>query len=262
VKSIIPVERVQEITVAQFEKHFLSRYKPVVIENIANRWKVRSFLTPENIKEKFGDLSFSVYESDDEFEHYTEKNWGNGDRRRITMSVRDYISAITRPEPFEKRPPYMANVNLDGYNLLGLQEIKKLMDYPAYFPDTYGKNVCLWIGAPGQRGVLHNDNQYNFNAQIYGKKYWLLVSPEQYHRLYTLQVRHPQWLSRVDPQKPDYEIFPLFRDVEALETTLEPGDILYIPIFWWHQALSVTVTVNSSLFVTTGMEEYWIQGNR
>jgi hypothetical protein len=160
---------VQEITVAQFEKHFLSRYKPVVIENIANRWKVCSFLTPENIKEKFGDLSFSVYESDDEFEHYTEKNWGKGQHKSITMSIRDYIAAITRPEPFEKRPPYLANVNLERYNLPALQEIKKLLDYPSYFPDSYGKNVCLWIGAPGQRSILHNDNQYNFNAQIYGE---------------------------------------------------------------------------------------------
>jgi [protein]-arginine 3-hydroxylase / protease len=258
-KSIKPVERVQEITVAQFKKHFLSRDKPVVIENLASQWKAYSFLTPENIKATFGDFDVSVFENDDEFERYREKDWSKGRHKHITMRVRDYIDAITQQEPFKKRPPYLANVALDGYDLPALQEIMKMLDYPAYFPTNFWKNVCLWIGAPGQRSVLHNDNQYNFNAQIYGKKYWFLVSPEQYPNLYTLQVKHPQWLSRVDPQTPDYEKFPKFHEVEALEATLEPGDLLYIPIFWWHQALSVTVTVNTSLFTTTGVEESWDQ---
>jgi hypothetical protein len=35
--------------------------------------------------------------------------------------------------------------------------------------------------------------------------------------------------------KPDYEKFPLFRNVIGkMKVTLNEGDILFIPILWWH----------------------------
>lgn len=33
---------------------------------------------------------------------------------------------------------------------------------------------------------------------------------------------------------PDFEKFPKFLDLEGVEAVVGPGDVLYIPIYWWH----------------------------
>ena len=37
---------------------------------------------------------------------------------------------------------------------------------------------------------------------------------------------------QVNFDKPDREKFPLFRDLEGFECILEPGEVLYIPMYW------------------------------
>ena len=38
---------------------------------------------------------------------------------------------------------------------------------------------------------------------------------------------------QVDFDNPDYEKFPKFRDVKGFEAVLGPGDVLYLPMYWW-----------------------------
>lgn len=54
---------------------------------------------------------------------------------------------------------------------------------------------------------------------------------------------------QVDFDRPDYNKFPKFKNVKGYETVVEPGDVLYIPIYWWHHVESLmrggpTITVN------------------
>ncbi|KAG7251595.1 hypothetical protein CRUP_001379 [Coryphaenoides rupestris] len=56
-------------------------------------------------------------------------------------------------------------------------------------------------------------------------------------------------LAKVDFDNPDYERFPNFRKLVGYEAVVGPGDVLYIPMYWWHHIESllgggVTVTVN------------------
>lgn len=41
------------------------------------------------------------------------------------------------------------------------------------------------------------------------------------------------WTSQVDFDNPDYERFPNFQNVVGYETVVGPGDVLYIPMYWW-----------------------------
>lgn len=40
--------------------------------------------------------------------------------------------------------------------------------------------------------------------------------------------------SKVDMWNVDGQQFPLFSKVQAVSITLQPGDLLVVPAFWWH----------------------------
>ena len=38
---------------------------------------------------------------------------------------------------------------------------------------------------------------------------------------------------QVDFENPDYEKFPKFKDARGREGVLGPGDVLFLPMYWW-----------------------------
>lgn len=56
-------------------------------------------------------------------------------------------------------------------------------------------------------------------------------------------------LSKVNFEDPDYNRFPNFKDVKGYETVVGPGEVLYIPVYWFHHVESLpdnqyTISVN------------------
>jgi ribosomal protein L16 Arg81 hydroxylase len=63
----------------------------------------------------------------------------------------------------------------------------------------------------------------------------------------------------VDPARPDLRQFPAYRDANALEVVLQPGEALFLPMGWWHQVLALDVSVMLTLdsFAVPGGLTYW-----
>lgn len=98
----------------------------------------------------------------------------------------------------------------------------------------------LLIGLQGNVTPCHYDEQENLFAQIHGHKRCILFPPEQFGCLYPHPVWHPHdRQSQVDLENPDYSRFPNMRNLRGVQTVVGPGDVLYIPIFWWHHIESV-----------------------
>ncbi|XP_061421441.1 hypoxia-inducible factor 1-alpha inhibitor [Lethenteron reissneri] len=108
----------------------------------------------------------------------------------------------------------------------------------------------LLIGMEGNVTPCHYDEQQNFFAQVKGYKRCILFPPEQFDCLYPYPIHHPcDRQSQVDFENPDYERFPNFRKAIGYETVVGPGDVLYIPMYWWHHIESlldggITISVN------------------
>jgi lysine-specific demethylase 8 len=45
--------------------------------------------------------------------------------------------------------------------------------------------------------------------------------------------------SSVDPEHPDFERYPRFREVSAFGAIVNPGETLFIPRGWWHHTRSL-----------------------
>lgn len=108
----------------------------------------------------------------------------------------------------------------------------------------------LLIGLEGNITPNHYDEQENFFAQIQGYKRFILFHPDQFENLYPYPVYHPHdRQSQVDFDAPDYERFPNFKKAQGYEAIVGPGEVLYLPMYWWHQVESMegrgnTISVN------------------
>lgn len=108
----------------------------------------------------------------------------------------------------------------------------------------------LWLSSPEVALHTHFDQDHNFFVQIHGRKRIVLFPPSASDWLYPYPRTHPLWhKSQVDFQRPVRSVFPDYDRAlsSALQVTLEPGDLLYIPPYWWHrvETLSSSASVSS-----------------
>lgn len=98
----------------------------------------------------------------------------------------------------------------------------------------------LLISHPGNYTPCHYDEQQNFFTMNRGYKRCILFPPRDFECLYPYPVAHPcDRQSQVDILNPDYERFPNFKNAHPHECVLGPGEVLYIPMYWWHYIESV-----------------------
>lgn len=112
--------------------------------------------------------------------------------------------------------------------------------YSCYILDVLWLSVCT-----GMRGAIaecHFDGTRNFAASFGGLRRWILTHPDQCEGLHLYPKGHPSKRhSEIDWSKPDYKRFPHFAEVQANEVILKPGEVLYLPSFWFHYIISLNI---------------------
>ena len=130
-------------------------------------------------------------------------------------------------------------------------ELKKDMinDRYLYLTDKDNKagKQFIWVSSAGMITHTHFDQDYNFFVQISGLKRFTLWTSVQHESLYVYPRVHPMWhKSRINFRKIDPQQFPLFLKSHALQVTVGPGDLLYIPPYTWHYVETLTPSVSLS----------------
>lgn len=118
----------------------------------------------------------------------------------------------------------------------------------------------LWIGSASDDPVtpLHRDARPVLLAQVRGRKKLLVYPPHAANQLYPRRAHdkyyQPCW---VDVACPDYERFPRFADATPLEIILQPGELLYLPIGWFHcvYALDPVISVSTIIVRDTAWDQ-------
>ncbi|MET7350959.1 cupin-like domain-containing protein [Streptomyces mirabilis] len=212
---------------------------PLIIRGTYALGKMRQW-TPEYISERLGDreVPVSVADGDGAFRYNPDERGGlRYEPMRGSRLAAEFRKAATG------RRLSMQQMSIPDT----LPELYDELTIPPYVPTAVISDVNLWMASDASNTPLHYDNMNNLFAQLDGKKRFLLFNPAQSDLLYPgaldIRTRH---LSQVDVKAPDLQKFPKFKQAEYWEAVVTPGDLLFIPAFWWHQvsAPDVSVSVN------------------
>lgn len=127
-------------------------------------------------------------------------------------------------------------------------QVPELLDeltVPPYVPAGKITEINLWMASAASRTPLHYDDMHNAFAQVEGRKRFVLFNPAQFDALYPGPINtRVEAQSRVDLSRPDFRRFPKLAEVEYWEAVVGPGDLLFMPAYWWHQVTSLDMSVS------------------
>lgn len=243
----------EALSVGEFEDLFLGPRRPVVLKGVAAHWPCMGAWTPDSFRTRFGDDRVRVRRFSD-FKHEE-------------MSLAAYIDFVTSGA-FENDPDRKYMIDWTAFQ--SRPSLRNELGRIQYFenwlnvvpPKVQIKLQTGWeavlIGAKGAVCKLHYDygKTHACAVQVYGRKRWVLYPPDQGERLTNLAGT-----DFVDVNRPDHEEFPLFSAAAGrMEAVVHPGDMIFVPLDWWHQVenLDVTIAVTMNFLNRSNFRE-WVK---
>ncbi len=222
------VERVEDISSAEFKRRYYETFKPVVITDLARKWPAYDKWNWDFFKALVGEVRVGIY-NNVKSDAYTAINTADD-----YMKFGDYIDLIRRG-PAEWR-----------IFLFNLFEHSPQIINDFSWPEQYSKGFVkrypmLFTGGQGSVTHMHFDIDLShiFHTQFMGKKRVLLFPFEEQHKLYRKPwevlslVNFERYYERAG-NKLDPEKFPALRMARGYELILDHGDTLFMPAGYWH----------------------------
>jgi jumonji domain-containing protein 7 len=141
-------------------------------------------------------------------------------------------------------------------------ELKTDVPESELFRELKLKHQNIWIGDGQTLGKMHFDEFENSLVMIKGKKQFIIYEPHKNYKLYEGHIPEARLnavnkgylkydlertgllestslvMSPVDILEPNFELFPNFKDAVPMNCTVNEGEMLFLPSFWWHEVQS------------------------
>lgn len=236
------VPRVHKPSRTEFLDQFYAQNKPVVITGAMDDWPAMTRWTADYLKTKLADRVVEVQAN-----RNTDANYElNQTKLKQEMTFGQFVD-IT--ETAGQTNNWYITANNSGKNK---EAVKELWDDIILFPDYLrdddpGNRGFFWFGPAGTVTPLHHDLTNNFMAQVRGRKLVRLIAPHDLASLYN--NRH--CYSPVNLDAIDLARYPLFANAKVIDIVIGPGDLLFLPVGWWHyvRGLDISITMTFTNFV-------------
>jgi Rps23 Pro-64 3,4-dihydroxylase Tpa1-like proline 4-hydroxylase len=159
-----------------------------------------------------------------------------------TVSLREFVERIEMEPESNDYYLFARNFFFDHPALCPLR--RDLQPPPNIIDSDDGRpgTVKMWFGPKGTVTPFHHDEHSILFAQIFGSKRFKLVPPFDGPRLYARR----RFYSAIDPEAADLARYPEFSGATVLDIVAEPGDMLFLPVGWWHWVKALDVSISAT----------------
>lgn len=228
----------------------LSEGTPAIITNGLSEWREGGLWSPQMLSSMVSDRSVRVCLSP-----ARRFDW------RPTLD-RSQAAVFSHEEmPFSEAVRRITEAD-DGRAIYLMQqsipdkfpELAECMTVPPWIEDAGAVRTNLWFGRDSVT-PLHYDGENNLFAQLHGVKEFTIFSPTDTQYLYPFPIDslHPH-VSHVDPDAPDLQAQQKFAMAHPMRFTLQAGELLFLPAFWWHTVRSSGVSISVNCWWSASMQ--------
>jgi ribosomal protein L16 Arg81 hydroxylase len=221
------IQRIRNVDAEDFLDGFYAPGRPVVIEGAMEDWPALERWTPEHLRRVLGETAVEYQGGRDSSADYELHK----DRHKSTASMAEFLDLA---ESRSANDAYITAYNNDR-NAAALAPLDADIGTPPAFL-TSGMGM-KWIGPAGTFTPLHFDLTNNLLAQVTGRKQIVLLPPSETRHL--AHSRHVFSDMHDITDEVCLRKYPAARRARRYEIELRAGEMLFVPIGWWHQVRSL-----------------------
>lgn len=220
--------------------------KPTIIRDGASSWRPVQRWSLDQIVEKLEDHPIRIFGQREDGNWFTSTP-GRSGSDFIEGPLHSLISRLDQPH---------SNYYAAEIPVLDIPALSSDIDLPAIASPLAGSRVLaterlmsrLWIGRRSTTN-LHYDLFYTLLTVITGRKIVTVYPPDELSRFYPSDDPELRTSSQIGNPLRAADDFPAFPAASARSINVYPGDLLFIPVYWWHYvrsspAMTVSLTVH------------------
>ncbi|XP_011301391.1 jmjC domain-containing protein 7 [Fopius arisanus] len=255
----------ESLTALQFHQKYVSKNLPLLIKNGVFNWPAVGTWGVDYFRRKIPEKKITVAVTPTGYadaiarnEEDDEEYFVMPEEREMTMS--EFLDNLTTPRDDEVLYIQKQNSNFQEE----FHELWRDVQEPKCISEAFGKNpdaINFWMGDKRAVTSMHKDPYENIYCVVSGEKEFILHPPTDLpwipYRKYPSAVYKrdksswkiqsvPQnhsddssggdyipWIT-VDPLKPDYVRYPMYKNATTVKVSVQAGDVLYLPSLWFH----------------------------
>jgi len=202
----------------EFYKIFVQKPHPVVLRGFMKDTKLLKELSWDQVLKKYGEED--VYLTKRELDGYPGK-----------------LKEVNNPNVYLHNSEKLFSKYPEIRNLCQYERLEPFLKMKVGYEQ-------IFVGREGTGSPFHHASVYNMFYQVDGSKKWWFIDPYDTFLGYPLSIfgRAAGFLMCLWPYEYNEKAFPLFQYCPVYATTLEPGDVLFNPPWWWHSIKNVSPT--------------------
>lgn len=214
-----------------FHQEYIKRPHPVVLRGLAGESTAGRTWTFDSFVERFADEDVLL----------TTKEL-DGEPGKLDAVRSDKVYLHNCEILFRRYPELIDDLPLDRLKA---------------FCDMLPTHLQLFLGRRGTGSPFHSAGTWNWFLNLQGRKTWYFVDPRHGFLIYPMNAvgQAATFALCAYPDEYDRDFFPAFRHCPIFKVTLEPGDVLLNPPWWWH-------AVKNDSEKTVAVASRWIRGGQ
>ncbi|KAF5271307.1 hypothetical protein FQA39_LY08105 [Lamprigera yunnana] len=265
----IEIDETNPACIWRFYKEYVAKNMPVVIKDFCKDWAATSKWNANYFLDTIPDKDVIVAITPNGYADGIAEVCHENEARQFfmlpeerTMKMKDFIANLQNPKDNFVCYIQKQNSNLTEHfeELIGDVEVE--MNWTNEVFENKLDAVNFWMGDSRAVTSMHKDPYENMYCVIDGFKDFILIPPSDLssvpYRSYPVgtfkNVSHnnfeikPSWKENkncsdqfeelnwiaIDPLKPNFDLYPQFRDANLYKVRINKGDCLYLPSLWFH----------------------------